>query len=374
MKLGKIVFSTLAVALLAAGCNAKYNSVYTGNSSPIKIGAVLPLTGWGAYWAEGEQKGIVLAEEDIRSVGGSIQVVVEDGQTDAKQSATAAEKLISVNKVGGMFVEFTGPASSVSPIARQHGVVLLYDALTRKPLGANPYALKMYYDAEKQCAEVAKYLVSKGYKHIGGVMLTLDFVPECKKGIESVTREISDRSTAYYEVAVDTTDFRTTLAKINADKVDAVITMMYEDNAVAFFKQRAELGLTFAVATGTGKADNFTEKVIQSVPAASLEGVYTYGHDPRDWFVQKIKARFLDITDKELISAAYGYDQTQYIYQALKACSGSAEVSCTVQSILNNRTYQSALPASGFTADRVLAIQPTYYIFHNGKLAPVSQK
>ena len=80
------------------------------NSQNIKIGAVLPLTGWGAYWAEGELKGIDLARHDIATQGGRANIIIEDGNTDAGKSVTAAQKLISIDGVQGMFVEFTGPS------------------------------------------------------------------------------------------------------------------------------------------------------------------------------------------------------------------------------------------------------------------------
>ena len=43
-------------------------------SSSVKIGAILPLTGWGGYWGEGEIKGVQLAEKDITAQGGSVDV------------------------------------------------------------------------------------------------------------------------------------------------------------------------------------------------------------------------------------------------------------------------------------------------------------
>jgi branched-chain amino acid transport system substrate-binding protein len=357
------------IVLLAAGCGRAKSGSH--EIMPVKIGAVLPLTGWGAYWAEGEKKGVALAVEDIKQSGKDMEVVVEDGRTDATASASAAEKLLSIDRVDGIFVEFTGPSSSVSPIALRHNKVVLYDALTRKPLDENQYAFKMYYDAEKQCRQVTRYLLEQGHRRFGGVFLNLDFAPECKKGMDAALQGTPGSSAVYEEVDVQTTDFRTVLSKLQQEKVDAVVTMMYEDNAIAFFKQRAEMGLTFVVATGTGRADNFTDKVIASAPPQSLEGTITYGHGVRDWFVQKLRARYPEVTDNDLLSAGYGYDEVHYLYIAISECGSDKSPECISDKLKNNHTYESALQTSGFGPDRVLVLEPTYYIFTNGKLEPV---
>ena len=123
------IWTTVIVVVLAVfiGWRAYENS--RQSSGTIKIGAVLPMTGWGAYWTEGEMKGIELARHDIAAQGGSVEIDVEDGNTDATKSATAAEKLISVDGVSGMFVEFTGASTAVAPIAAQNKIPMIYDAL-----------------------------------------------------------------------------------------------------------------------------------------------------------------------------------------------------------------------------------------------------
>jgi ABC-type branched-subunit amino acid transport system substrate-binding protein len=69
---------------------------------PIKIGAILPLTGEAAVWGENVKTGIELAKEGINKKGGingrKIEVIYEDGQCDSKTGVSAVQKLITVDK------------------------------------------------------------------------------------------------------------------------------------------------------------------------------------------------------------------------------------------------------------------------------------
>lgn len=335
----------------------------------IKIGAILPMTGWAAYWGEGEVKGIELATEDIRARGEKIDVVIEDSATDPAKSATVAHKLISVDKVHGLVVEYTAPSAAVSPIAFQYRIPMVYDAFIKKPLETNPYAVKVYFDIEKECAIGARYLKEKGYKNIGALILNIDLNPECKRGIiNALGKEVAVR---FYDFNIDVVDFRTYIAKMKADGIDAVLNVAYEDNAYAFFKQKGELKFNVPVYAGAGVPDNFTPKMYTELPQSFLEGTATYNQRIRDWFTKKLKARFPEIQEKDLITAAYGYDEVMYLYEGLSSC-GTAKPECVIEHIKKNKTYESAISAAGFGDDRVIKITPTYYQFKEGKLQEIT--
>lgn len=140
--------------------------------------------------------------------------------------------------------------------------------------------------------------------------------------------------------------------------------VLYEDNAVAFFKQRGDLSFLVPVVTGIGRPDGFTDKVTSGASAASLNGTITYDQNISDAFVQKLKLAYPDISQKDILEAAYGYDETMYLYTAIKACGNNPE--CVKNNLLNS-TYQSAVDSGGFGPNRVLKITPVYYIYNNGQ-------
>ncbi len=369
-KIIAIVVIVLVVGLIWSFVGKR--GIAPANGEPIKIGAIIPLSGWGAYWGTGEQKGIELAVKDLQAQGMKVQVVVEDSKTDGKEAATAAQKLINIDKVSGILTDFTGPASAVSPIAAQAKVPFIFDAFVKGLVDTNPYALKTYFDAEQQCYEATRYLGKRGHKVIGSLILQLDFNAECKKGMERAASE-TGVTVRHYDVPVNTTDFRTIITKMKRDGVQAVVPVVFEDHALIFFKERAEQKFLVPVATGIGKPDAFSEKIQHEAPVASLDGTMTYDQALRDWFIAKAKAEYSGIDEKDLTAAAYGYDMVMYLARGFAHCS-TGDAACAVRAISNDRDYQSTLESTGFGGDRVFDITPTYYRYQNGTLTKIQVK
>ena len=288
--------------------------------------------------------------------------MIEDGNTDSGKSATAAQKLISVDNVQAMFLDFTGPSSAVSPISEQDKMPMIYDALASQPVEQNPYAFKFFFDMQAQCYSAAKYLVNHGHKTIGGLVLNLDFNADCQKGMQQAIAG-TDGKIIMYSPDETTVDFRTFITKMKQDGVDSVVAVLYEDNAVAFFKQRADLGFSVPVVEGIDKADGLTEKVTSSVNQKALEGVITYDQDFDSSFTTKIKSAYPDINDKDILEAAFGYDMTMYLYKAVSACGSNP--SCIVDNLIHS-DYKTVLTSGGFGENRILKLTPIWEVYTNG--------
>jgi branched-chain amino acid transport system substrate-binding protein len=324
-----------------------------------------PLTGWGAYWAEGYQKGVLMASDEINTSDKKIEITIEDGATEGVKSATAAQKLINIDKVDGLIVEFTAPSSAVSPIALQNNIPLLYDAVTKKIVESNPFAFKMYFDMEKQCYVAAKNLAKNGAKHIGGLIMNLDFAEECQRAMDKVAEENGIR-VSYYLFPTETVDFKTHIAKMKTDGVDALVPVAFEDGAIAFFKQKTDLGFRVPVFLGLGVPDSFSVEVRSSVATSSLEGVMTYDQKIPTKFLNDVKKKYPNLTESNFLSAAFGYDETTRLYRALSSC-GRKDNEC-IKTTLTRDTYPGALTDKGFNADRVINLDPIYYRYTNGQL------
>lgn len=361
----KKILTFVIVIIIVIAVIVSLSSSKGSNSETIKIGAIAPLTGWGAYWAEGYQKGVLMAADEINASGEKVEVFIEDGATEGIKSATAAQKLINIDGVDGLIVEFTAPASAVSPIALQNNIPLLYDAVTKKIVESNPLAFKMYFDMEKQCYVAAKNLAVNGAKHIGGLIMNLDFAAECQKAMDKVGVENSVK-VSYYLFPTETVDFKTYIAKMKTDGVDAIVPVTFEDNAIPFFKQKNDLGFKVPVFLGLGVPDSFSVKVRSSVATSSLEGVMTYDQKIFTAFEKDLREKYPDLTESSFLSAAFGYDETMRLYRALSSCK-KKDNEC-IKTKLTSDTYPGALTDKGFNDDRVINIDPIYYRYTNGQL------
>ncbi len=102
----------------------------SAEGDPIRIGAVLPLTGEGAFWGEHGRNGIQLAGEEINASGGvfgrKLELLIEDGRCNGAAASTAIQKLINVDRVSLIVGEVCSSATlAMAPIAERSKTLLL---------------------------------------------------------------------------------------------------------------------------------------------------------------------------------------------------------------------------------------------------------
>ena len=95
----------------------------------LKIGLINPDTGELATYGEKIRRGIEIAEEEIAANnllnGRKLVVIKEDTKGDSKESLTAVQKLINIDKIKYIIGEISGNATiAVLPYTESKGVFL----------------------------------------------------------------------------------------------------------------------------------------------------------------------------------------------------------------------------------------------------------
>lgn len=126
------VIVVVAVVLAAAVLGGLFTPAA---KPPLRIGTLLSLTGGLSLFGPGDQLGADLAVSEINKAGGvlgqAIQTFHEDDQTNPTAAATAASKLVTVNKVNAIVgAQFSGGSLSALPIASDNGVVMVSPSAT----------------------------------------------------------------------------------------------------------------------------------------------------------------------------------------------------------------------------------------------------
>src|SRR5450631_1325175 len=115
------VVMCLVVLLLAAGT--------VRAADPIRLGAVLPLTGPAAVVGSQEQRGIQYAVQEANARGGvagrQIEVLFEDNQAKPDQSVLSFNKLVDLQSVPVVLTGFSGPTLAMAPLATRKKVLLV---------------------------------------------------------------------------------------------------------------------------------------------------------------------------------------------------------------------------------------------------------
>ena len=95
------------------------------NPGTIKIGSVLPLSADFGFLGEEINRGALIAVDEAHKSGIDVEYIPEDDAFDAAKSASAANKLISVDHVDAAFTALGEEAKPMAPIFTQAKVPLL---------------------------------------------------------------------------------------------------------------------------------------------------------------------------------------------------------------------------------------------------------
>ncbi|MBU0727984.1 ABC transporter substrate-binding protein [Patescibacteria group bacterium] len=254
MKKLLLFFGMISVMLLSA-CATQDVIEEAASELPdvIKIGYIGPLSGNAAAYGQDVKEGIELYFTQNPSIDGkTVEVIYEDGKCNGQDSANAAQKLITVDKVavilGG---QCSGETLAAAPIAEQNQVVMI-SSLSSSPdvTTAGDYIFRNYPSDMKVSGTLVDDLLDKDYKAIAILAEQTDYSQAFSHAIKVhlESREEGDRLVVQESYSVDNTDFRTLLAKVQEAEADVLISIAQTPVTNGFtVKQAAELGLDIQI-------------------------------------------------------------------------------------------------------------------------------
>ncbi len=257
-KTSKIIIGIIVIATIVAVGYAFYKEQNKPIlNEPIKIGAVLSLSGYAAGYGEYAQKAINLAVKEINDSGGmnnrKVEMVFEDDKTDAKDSVSAFQKLVSVDNVdgviGGLF-DFT--AQPLMPLADQNDITFISPINFRiegsfEP-GANTFV--MMPEFKKVIEPLRVYIEDQNIKILGTVRFASPMGDEISRILFGIMKERGQKEAIdekYNEIGGN--DFRTTILKLKSKNVDGVFMDMIDSDMNTFLRRAKEAGLNAKMIT-----------------------------------------------------------------------------------------------------------------------------
>jgi ABC-type branched-subunit amino acid transport system substrate-binding protein len=218
---GLIIGSVVVIVLIIWGITSgvKNKPAVSTTGKTIKIGLVAPLTGGGAVFGNSFVNAIKLAEQDVKDTKNTYQILIEDDGTNPAQSASAAQKLINVDKVDALISMTSGTGNAVKPIAAAAKIpnICICSDIT---VGNADYNFTDLILPDEEAGGWLKEAQSKGAK-------TIAVLHQNQAGINAIVSSIEKLAPQYgikivYEDQWDPTvrDFNTTLGKAKALKPD----------------------------------------------------------------------------------------------------------------------------------------------------------
>lgn len=366
----KPLLSTLfaAGALLFSSCSKQ--------SEAIKIGEYASLTGKEATFGQSSHKGIVMAFEEINGAGGvlgkKLELLSEDNQTKAGESATIVKKLLARDKVVALLGEVSsGRSLEAAPIAQAAKIPMIAPAATNpKVTETGDYIFRVCFIDPFQGTVMAKFaqtdLNAKRVAIISSVSNA--YSVGLAKFFQETFTENGGTIAVEQKYSEGDKDFRAQLTAVKAAGVDAVFVPGYYTESALIVRQARDLGLTMPFIGGDGwESDKLLE-----IGGDALNGCYYSTHfspqnqDPNvTKFVQKFKARWNNETPDAF--AALGYDAAYVLADSLRRA-GTTDGAALRDAIAATRDFSGASGVTTIDKDRNATKGAAIIAVKNGKL------
>jgi branched-chain amino acid transport system substrate-binding protein len=293
---------------------------------PIRIGEYASITGKEASLGQSSHNGTMMAIDDLNAAGGvlgrPLLLITEDTQSKPGESATAAKKLISRDKVVALLGEVASSRSlEAAPVAQLAKVPMISPASTNpKVTETGNYIFRTCFIDPFQGPVMAKFAQEK--LRAQRVALMVSNSSAYSIGLAKFFREAftANGGTIVLEqkYAEGDKDFKAQLTAIKAAGVDAVFNPGYYNEGALIVLQARDLGLTLPIFG----ADSWEAEALIELGGKAIEGAYLCSHySPADpsprvqSFVQAYKKRFGTTPDS---NASLGYDSVLVLVDAIK--------------------------------------------------------
>jgi branched-chain amino acid transport system substrate-binding protein len=271
------------------------------DSGPIKIGAVLDITGAGASLGVPERQTLEMLADQVNEDGGingrEVELIIEDNQSTEDAAAQAATKLITEDDVDILLgASRSGPSFAMRPIAEDSEIPMISLAANVQIVEGSEWVFKTAQNDAVVLENIVDLAVERGWKTLSlirdssgygeGVQEVLEQLGE-PEGIEVVTTE---------SFAPDATDFTAQMVNVRNAGADANIIWGIPPAAALAQKAYAQLNLDAPVIQSHGIGNQvFLETAGQSADGllAPLGRLLVVDQLPEDDPQKKVIEQFI---------------------------------------------------------------------------------
>jgi branched-chain amino acid transport system substrate-binding protein len=234
-------------------------------AEPVKVGVVYPLTGPIAATGKYMVAGVEIARDKINAEGGilgrEVKLFVEDGANDPAQSVSAAEKLVTREKIDMLLAAWgSSPTLAVSAsVTKKYGVPHVVDTSSsvkvtmqdgKRP---NPWLFRISPTSRMEAEGLEKHLVSKmGFTKVAFLAVNNDWGRGAAQEFNTVVTRAGGSVVTTEIINADATDFLTQLTKIKNSDVNSIIATTDQAQISLILKQYKQLGMTQKILTTGG--------------------------------------------------------------------------------------------------------------------------
>ena len=317
--------AAVAAALFLTGCNS--SSTPGAGGDTIKVGEFASLTGKDATFGISSHEGTLMAIEEINAAGGvlgrKLELITEDTQCKAGESATVVNKLVSRDNVVAVLGEVASSRSlEAAPICQQNKIPMISPSSTNPDVTkTGDYIFRVCFIDPFQGTVMANF-ATKSLK-LKRVAVFTDVKSDYSKGLAKFFKERFLANGGQIAVELDYNggdkDFKAQLTAIKAANPEGVFVPGYYTECALISVQAKQLGLDAPLFGG----DGWESSKLFEIGGDAVDGNYlsthyspAVGSEQSRQFVANYAKRWQGKTPDAL--AACGYDSALVLADAIK--------------------------------------------------------
>jgi branched-chain amino acid transport system substrate-binding protein len=325
-----------------AACLILLSTGFAFAADPIKIGIVWPLTGANAAAGHFMVAGAEIGRDKINAEGGilgrQIRLIIEDGAQDPAISVSAAEKLITRDKID-LFMGAMGSSPTIAvstSVTRKYGIPHLAETAgagkvtEENGVRPNPWLFRISPTNRMEADGSEKNLQKMGITKAALLLVNTDWGREVGTLFPKVLEKIGGKVVATDFFNLDQSEFLTQLTKIKSTDANGIIVAGHQATIALIMKQYKQLGLTQKVLTLGGGI--VPEGLVELAGKEAAEGVYSNTFF-MPWFPEltKIPKEAKAFVDEYLKrgNPVKGFGECFRGYDGLKAMKAALEIAKT---------------------------------------------
>ena len=317
----------LGAILICCGCSKEPGGGSGSAADRIKAGEYASLTGKEAAFGQSSHKGTALAIDEVNLAGGvlgkKIELITEDNQTKAGESATIVRKLISRDHVVAVLGEVaTGRSLEAAPICQANKTPMISPSSTNpKVTEQGDYIFRVCFTDPFQGKLLSDFSL-KTLK-LQKVAIISDVASPYSVGLAQYFKEpfvaAGGIIVAEQKFSSGDKDFKAQLTAIKATNPEGIFVPCYYTEAGLIAPQARQLGITVPMLGG----DGWEAPELIQIGGEALKNTYYSTHfssvkeTPEvQKFVKAYRAKYNGETPDSM--AALGYDSALVLVDAIR--------------------------------------------------------
>ena len=337
----------ILVFLISGSIGSMSCSRERDQSGPVRVGAVLPLTGNLAFLGEAIRNGMELATEEInataRKENRQFLVIYEDSKGNPSDGVSAVRKLIDADKVKYLIINLTSVALASGPILDETNTLGLVLSTHPQILKGRKNLVRIFVSGVQESDLIAEYVRLKEYTSFSILHVNDSYGKGTGDFLGLKLNSLGDVLGIHYYDLIER-DFRSALTKIRREDPQVLIVIGYGQEYPTLFRQMAEFLLQPTIISNLSFANVAGQAILKElrlntayVAPAFLKVEWRTRESKK--FAEKYERRYDRMPD---FNAAYGYDNIKLLDKAIREAA-SDSVKDVNKALRGIKGYQGAI-------------------------------